>query len=324
MVASIVFLVLIVVSFAVSLLAVAVGLVSEGNQTVLETTIFSTIVFAAFFLVFVAFAKREVTSSRLQDVGDQDEARVTSKGHAKITFKDYVDHYNIKKPSTSGVLIITLLGLVYIVTFIMAQTGVIDFFKLLGYDGSMNQLTINNFGQYLMLVWALAVLPAIVEELLFRGVIFHGFLKYGKVAAVIASSVLFSLMHLSPSQTFAQFAFGIILALVYLGTKNLVYPIILHFVNNFTIVTILYASQGALDETFVYTAQNVLMMLLLLGLGVLVIWNLIKILTKKQDWTKETGQGFGTEKKKFFSQENAAFPAALMVGILIWIFVFIS
>ena len=42
---------------------------------------------------------------------------------------------------------------------------------------------------------ATAVVPLFVEEFLFRGVILSQFRKYGDVFAVIASALLFGLLH---------------------------------------------------------------------------------------------------------------------------------
>jgi len=294
---SIVFLVLVAVSFGISLFLSLIGFFETFQSgEVLGILLSSTLIFSVFFLVFALFINKQGVT----------------------TYRELAQHYNIKRPTVSGSLVITLLGLVYLVTFIMAQTGVIDFFKVLGYEGSMVDININGFHEYLMLVFAIAVLPAIVEELLFRGLILHGFMKYGKVAAVIASSVLFSLMHLSPSQTFAQFALGIICAVVYLGTKNIVYPILLHFVNNFTIVTILYIDQGRIDDTFTYNFTNVMTMLVLLAVGIFIIWGLIKVVIKNQDWNKEIGQ-----RRNFFSKENGIFAGAVAVGMFIWLMVFL-
>ena len=47
----------------------------------------------------------------------------------------------------------------------------------------------------------IAVLPACLEELFFRGIVFHGMKKFGNVAAVLASAGLFALYHQSPAQT---------------------------------------------------------------------------------------------------------------------------
>lgn len=78
----------------------------------------------------------------------------------------------------------------------------------------------------------LAVVPAIVEELLFRGIIYNGLKQYGKKTAIIVSAVLFALIHGNVDQTVYPILFGIILAYIVYKTDNIVYAMIAHFVNN--------------------------------------------------------------------------------------------
>jgi membrane protease YdiL (CAAX protease family) len=84
-----------------------------------------------------------------------------------------------------------------------------------------------------------ATLPAIVEEIFFRGFIFDKLkLIYSVKNSIIISSILFYLMHLVYG-TFLSFLYilplGIFLG--YLKTKyhNLLYPIAAHLIYNFTI-----------------------------------------------------------------------------------------
>lgn len=83
------------------------------------------------------------------------------------------------------------------------------------------------------------LLVAIVEETLFRGYILKNLmLSFNKYLALVISSILFSLMHAAnPSfdlvAFFDLFLAGILLGLSYIFTKNLWFPIALHFSWNF-------------------------------------------------------------------------------------------
>jgi len=76
---------------------------------------------------------------------------------------------------------------------------------------------------------------AIVEETLFRGYILKNFmLSFNKYIALIISSVLFALMHgFNPNMDWFSylnlFLAGILLGVSYIYTKNLWFPIALHF-----------------------------------------------------------------------------------------------
>ena len=113
-----------------------------------------------------------------------------------------------------------------------------------GYSSVTSDIVIPNFGTYLLYVGLICIVPALCEEILFRGLICNGLKKMGTFAAVFGSAFLFMIMHGSPDQTVHQFILGSILALVYLVSNNLWVPIIIHFLNNFMAVTISYLAYG--------------------------------------------------------------------------------
>jgi hypothetical protein len=78
----------------------------------------------------------------------------------------------------------------------------------------------------------ICLLPPICEELLFRKTLIDGFSRLGVLPAVLISAAIFSLSHLNPVQTIYQFILGIILALIYIKTKDILITIIVHIVNN--------------------------------------------------------------------------------------------
>ena len=77
-----------------------------------------------------------------------------------------------------------------------------------------------------------AIIPAVVEELLFRETICKSLKVYGKRTAVLISAVLFSLMHSNVEQVLYTFVAGLLLGWVYVESKSIVFPILMHFLNN--------------------------------------------------------------------------------------------
>ena len=77
-----------------------------------------------------------------------------------------------------------------------------------------------------------AIIPAVVEELLFRGTVCRVLKVYSDGSAVVISAILFALMHSNIEQLFYTFVAGLLFGWVYVRTKKLIYPIILHFLNN--------------------------------------------------------------------------------------------
>ncbi len=85
----------------------------------------------------------------------------------------------------------------------------------------------------LLAFFAMAILPPILEELFFRGILLHQFLKkYPVWASIIVSAILFGVAHGNPPQIVAGFLGGCLLGWVYFKTNNIWYCILIHFVNN--------------------------------------------------------------------------------------------
>jgi membrane protease YdiL (CAAX protease family) len=85
-------------------------------------------------------------------------------------------------------------------------------------------------GQWALLAFGAAILAPIVEELVFRGIIFQRWAyRWGTRTGAIASSALFALGH---GEWFGHFLFGMVMALLYLRTRRLWVPIVAHGINN--------------------------------------------------------------------------------------------
>lgn len=88
------------------------------------------------------------------------------------------------------------------------------------------------FYQILLQIFTTALVPAICEELLFRSAILSSLVPYGKGFAIIASALLFGLMHRNPAQLFYATAAGLVLGYVYVKTRSFWCVFLIHFVNN--------------------------------------------------------------------------------------------
>lgn len=78
----------------------------------------------------------------------------------------------------------------------------------------------------------IAVLPPLLEELLFRGLLLSIFLPFGRTVAVLVSAVLFAMMHGSGHGIAYAFAVGIMLAIVAVESCSLLPCILIHAINN--------------------------------------------------------------------------------------------
>lgn len=121
--------------------------------------------------------------------------------------------------------------------------GIISFF---GYQTPVSfgvaeevSATIPNF---LLDVVLVAVLPALCEEFLHRGLLLQGTKHGGFTKSIIISSVLFGLMHLNISQVSYAIVLGMVMGFASVVAKNIWVPIIMHFTNNFISVYLDYAT----------------------------------------------------------------------------------
>ena len=82
------------------------------------------------------------------------------------------------------------------------------------------------------LLIAYAVIPAICEEFIFRGILCHEYEKGGVVRSVVFSSVFFAMLHFNPINILTYLFSGVILALVLYASRSLFAAIITHLLYN--------------------------------------------------------------------------------------------
>ena len=96
----------------------------------------------------------------------------------------------------------------------------------------------------------MAAIPAIGEELVFRGLLQKQLqrIQSNPYIAILVTAMVFSLAHFQVQRFLAIFLLGLVLGLVFHWTKNLWVPIAGHFVFNGTQVIAAYFSQEDLDQ----------------------------------------------------------------------------
>ena len=81
-----------------------------------------------------------------------------------------------------------------------------------------------------------AVLPAILEETIFRGIILDGIKEIGTVAACLLGGLIFSVFHMNPPQTIYQFICGAAFTLLAIRAGSVWPAVLAHFINNAVII----------------------------------------------------------------------------------------
>lgn len=100
----------------------------------------------------------------------------------------------------------------------------------------------DNLWDYIISVLVIALVPAIVEEVLFRGGVQNLLSRWFKmpIVAIVITSVLFSAVHGSYLGFLSRFALGFVLGWMYYRTGNIWINILAHLFNNAAAVTQLY------------------------------------------------------------------------------------
>ena len=92
-----------------------------------------------------------------------------------------------------------------------------------------------------VMLLVMAVLPAISEELLFRGILYNTYRKAAPLMGVFLSALFFALLHGNFNQIPYAFFLGLVLALMMEATGSIIIPVIMHFLMNGSNVLISYA-----------------------------------------------------------------------------------
>jgi hypothetical protein len=112
-------------------------------------------------------------------------------------------------------------------------------------------LDMPSIGHLLFNIFMIAMLPALGEELIFRGVIQRGIHRFSgnPHVAIWLAAILFSAIHFQFLGFVPRMLMGAALGYLFFWSGNLWYPIIAHFANNGLAVVLAYGIQhGSIDE----------------------------------------------------------------------------
>ncbi|TKK67701.1 CPBP family intramembrane metalloprotease [Ilyomonas limi] len=124
----------------------------------------------------------------------------------------------------------------------------------------MAMARMNNATDYILSLLMLALLPAIFEEMFFRGAMQQMFVKLFRnaFAGILLTSLIFSIAHFSFEGFLTRLFLGMMLGYIFYYGKNIWLNILAHFLNNAVVVTSIYmlSREGKLtaesmrDETY--------------------------------------------------------------------------
>lgn len=178
--------------------------------------------------------------------------------------------------------VVMIFGLNYLINctdYLIGLTG----YKL---SGSMDILPWSNAGWLILNIIVWALLPAISEELIFRGMILKGLRNTTTdTIAVLISATLFALMHASLEQLIYPFLMGLILGWLVLRTGSTFSSMIVHFVNNL-IVVVMYYFIGSSTRTAPLWWE-IMLAFILLAVTIAIIYLIERFYFKRKNQTEE-------------------------------------
>jgi membrane protease YdiL (CAAX protease family) len=102
---------------------------------------------------------------------------------------------------------------------------------------------------YVATIAAIAVLPALAEEIVFRGVLARSLANHKRLpVAIVLSSAVFGIYHVLPAQAVATFMLGCLLALLTLRARSIVPAIVAHFLNNAIAIIVTREETSAVSD----------------------------------------------------------------------------
>lgn len=240
---------------------------------------------------------------------------------ARISYK--ATPFSFKKANPWTVLLSIVTGIISVLGFLWLIEGCFGkLFTIWGFENSSMGLPLDSVGWLFANFIILGIVPAICEELLFRGIIFTGLRKsFGVLASVLIDGLLFALIHQSLLQFIYPFILGCILCVVLEKTGNILYTILIHMFNNFTTIFLTYLTNiGVMTGTFILTWWGILCAILIAVVTCVIFWLIYRFyLCKQEKFVRDNTEEIVAQEKKSGS-DNAfmvgKFPLSMIVGII--------
>ena len=225
----------------------------------------------------------------------------------KVTRLDIGDLRIARPPQWSPVFCLVLfLGLTNLGNIV---GGLIT--RLFGAHGSSTVLPAGGLELVLSFL-SLCVLPAVGEELLFRGALQGLMRPCGSAAAIFGPALLFALLHMDLAQSITAFAGGLFLGWLTERTGSVLPGMLLHFVNNCIAFADIY-----FKLYYPGTAVTVVELIVLLAFPLAAAWLLWRAVTQ-QGFDFTAGMRPGVDAAAVFSSPAYTLAVLVLAGATIW------
>ena len=221
-------------------------------------------------------------------------------------------------PKYGALFVIGTIGVGYIINIIVYLLFP-NFFEYFTSGGSVSA---NSPLEIALFFITTAVLPAIIEEWAFRGVLLKNLLPYGRGGAIVISALLFGIAHVDPPRIIFATCIGLLLGLCYEYTGSLLVPIIIHFINNSIAVV---ASLVSTDSIFMLLLGLMIFAIISVGIAAIIVYSITGIKKQRISLAKPDNVGYTLSVGKYVSRMflNFAFiPLLLIYSVLLIVLYF--
>lgn len=203
-----------------------------------------------FSCLIVAIIAASLAFSYVKPTGDINLAYLASPVAILLVTLAFLSLDKGEKKSASGLALpkrrFWLYALLALAAMFFGLSGLngyfISFLEIFGYKPSVVELPPLTPLNALYVGFAVCLLPAVSEEIAFRGIMVNSLGGACKLWVSLLLGALFSLYHLNPAQTLYQFAVGFIFTLLAVTSQSVLPAMVLHFINNLLIVVLYYVA----------------------------------------------------------------------------------
>lgn len=201
-----------------------------------------------------------------------------------IVKADFSRIYPFEKVSGNTVFLLCSLGLAVAMIANYASNLLLGLFDLVGIDANIDMdYKCDSALDVILFFVTVAIVPALVEEFAFRGIILGSLRKHSDSLAVLVSGVVFGLMHGNFAQIPFAIVVGLILGYITVKTNSLLPAIIIHFLNNSISVALTLLSTNTNLPEYIINMINIAVMLII---GIVGLISFIVLSTKHKGFFK--------------------------------------
>lgn len=166
------------------------------------------------------------------------------------------------KPSYALGMVFLGLGACMVLQYLSSIWG--NALSVFGYCDTQNIPYCRDIFVVPLLFVMLAVIPALTEELVYRGAVLHALRPYGDGFAVTVSAALFGMGHTDPVTAPFAFLTGLVLGFVTVKSRSLLPSVLIHLLNNsYALLCGIISVEGS--KSAVFAAEYIIPLVLIIS-----------------------------------------------------------